>query len=98
MRPPAHIAVLRVFVGLLGVAVLLLLFAFPLHVVKDVRMEDGRKGALKVALILLLCFLAPVWVFLVSQLLLEEVGLGCDVPVVPPLLPNKAPRRAPGGK
>lgn len=57
---------------------MLLALAWPLHVVKDVRLEDGgRKAAVKVLLLLLLCSLAPVWVFWLSQLLLEELGLGC---------------------
>eukprot|EP00435_Cladocopium_sp_Y103_P043828 s117_g12.t1 len=79
-QPPLHIAILRVLVGLVGVAVMLLVLAWPLHVVKNVRLEDGgRKATVKVLLLLLLCSLAPVWVFLLSQLLLEELGLGCGL-------------------
>lgn len=93
MRPPLHIAMLRVLVGLAGVALMLLALAWPLHVVKDVRLEDGgRKAAVKVLLLLLLCSLAPVWVFWLSQLLLEELGLGCALHQTGPVGRGPGPR------
>ncbi|CAK9100497.1 acidPPc domain-containing protein, partial [Durusdinium trenchii] len=70
LRAPLHVAILRVLVGSTGVALLLLALACPLYVVRNAPLE-GRTGAMKVALLLLPLTLAPVWVFFLSQLVME---------------------------
>eukprot|EP00913_Durusdinium_trenchii_P017859 g16783.t1 len=74
LRAPLHVAILRVLVGSTGVALLLLALACPLYVVRNAPLE-GRTGAMKVALLLLPLTLAPVWVFFLSQLVMEAMPI-----------------------
>ncbi|CAJ1378380.1 unnamed protein product [Effrenium voratum] len=78
-HPPFGTLLLRMAVGLTGLLLLFLLVGPPMHMVRDAKLEDrSGKAAAKAALLLLSLTLAPLWVFGTSQLLLEELDLGCQ--------------------